>query len=187
MEISLSRSSWHAKYHNFVKGYYPTYEFKSLCPYFWTIVLFILLSPVIVLWKVFSRLTVKPFGKVINYWESESGVFNQPSKHSKEPSKFSKWCGRYDKNFGTWLLRIYFGLMVSLLIFAIITFFEEMGFWLGITYIFAGIGGLTTLLLSVWGLLSFFENDSWKMIKGMAYSIKNKVCPMITWKNDEDS
>ena len=70
MLVSLSRHSWHSKYYNFVKGYYPTYEFKSLCPYFWTIVSFILLLPVILIWKglkLLSKLAIKPIEKAIVY------------------------------------------------------------------------------------------------------------------------
>lgn len=189
MEISLSRNSWHAKYYNFVKGYYPTYEFKSLCPYFWTILTLILLSPVIVLWKVINRLVIKPIGGTINHTIHKA--LSQPSKPRKEPSKFSKWYDRNDKKIGIWFARIYFGLMIFLLIFGltvgIINLLHAKGTWLGIIYIFAGIGGLTTSVFLIWMIISFFETDIWKMIKGMMYSTKNKVCPMITWKTDENN
>jgi hypothetical protein len=189
MEISLSRHSWHAKYYNFVKGYYPTYEFKSLCPYFWTIVTLILLSPVIVIWKVlkpFIKGTIKSAGNVIAI-----SVGKVLSKPRKKPSKFSKWYDRNGKKIGEWFGKIYLiTIGSSALIAALIGtifFFQENGAWLGFVYIFAIIGGLVSLILLIWMVISFFETDSWKMIKGMIYSTKNKVCPMITWKTDENN
>lgn len=182
MLVSLSRESWHAKYYKFVKGYYPTYEFKSLCPYFWTIVTLILLSPVIVLWKVINKLTVKPIGRAIDY-----SITKSLSKPYKEPSKFSKWYDKNGKSIGKWIGRIYIGSMLSLLalllIGSLIQLFQEKGAWLGIIYIFAWIGILTTSILTIWGIISFFETDTWRMVKGMSYSIKNKVCPMIIWED----
>ena len=65
---------------------------------------------------------------------------------------------------------------------SIIVLFQEKGAWLGFIYIFAIFGALTTLIFTVWGIISFFETETWKMIKGMSYSAKNKVCPMITWE-----
>jgi hypothetical protein len=192
MEISLSRHSWHAKYYNFVKGYYPTYEFKSLCPYFWTIVTLILLSPVIVIWKVLKPLikgTIKSAGNVIAI--SVGKVLSQPSKPRKKPSKFSKWYDRNGKKIGEWFGKIYLitmGLIALIvMIGSIVNMFHVTGAWLGFVYIFAIIGGLVSLILLIWMVISFFETDSWKMIKGMIYSTKNKVCPMLTWKTDENN
>ena len=192
MEVSLSQHSWHAKYYNFVKGYYPTYEFKSLCPYFWTIVSLVLLSPVIVSWKVIKPLikgTIKSAGNVIAL--SVDKVLSQPSKPHKEQSKFSKWYDRNGEKIGEWFGKIYLitiGLIALIVIIgSIVILFQEKGAWLGFVYIFAIIGGFVSLFSLIWMVISFFETDSWKMIKGMMYSAKNKVCPMITWKTDENN
>lgn len=32
----------------------------------------------------------------------------------------------------------------------------------------------------------FFHSDTWEATKGMAYSFKNKVCPAINWKGNEE-
>ena len=184
MEISLSRDAWHAKYYNFVKGDYPTNKFKSLCPYFWTMVTLILLSPVIVSWKVFSRLTVTPIGKAIDY-----SITKSLSKPYKEPTKISKWYDRNGEKIGEWFGKIYLttiGLIsLIILIVGIVTLFKENGVWLGFVYILAFIGGLVSLFSLIWMVISFSDTDSWKMIKGMMYSTKNKVCPMITWETNE--
>lgn len=181
MLVNLSRSSWHSKYYNFVKGYYPTYEFKSLCPYFWTIVTLILLLPVILIWKGIKNLIITPTKKISQIVKKEP-----KNKPYKEPTKFVKWCQKNDSKITKGFQYLYFGLMGGVLVLMITAglydLFSTKGVLMGLIYIFAGIGALTTSVLSIWGIVSFFETDSWKMIKGMSYSIKNKVCPMITWE-----
>ena len=181
MLVNLSRSSWHSKYYNFVKGYYPTYEFKSLCPYFWTIVTLILLLPVILIWKGFKTFVVTPTKKIAKVVKKEPKY-----KPYKEPTKFVKWCQKNDSKITIGFQYLYFGLMGGLLVLmlsvGVYNLFSTEGFLMGVIYIFAGIGALTTTVLTVWGIISFFETDTWTMIKGMSYSIKNKVCPMITWE-----
>jgi hypothetical protein len=181
MLVNLSRSSWHSKYYNFVKGYYPTYEFKSLCPYFWTIVTLILLLPVILIWKGFKTFVVTPTKKIAKVVKKEPKY-----KPYKEPTKFVKWCQKNDSKITKGFQYLYFGLMGGLLVLmlsvGVYNLFSTEGFLMGVIYIFAGIGALTTTVLTVWGIISFFETDTWTMIKGMSYSIKNKVCPMITWE-----
>jgi hypothetical protein len=152
----------------------------------------ILLLPAILIWKGIKSIvkgTVKSAGNVIA--SSVDKVFSQPIKPHKAPSKFSKWYSRNGDKIGEWFSKIYLitvGLMaLTLLIVGIVTLFQENGAWLGFVYIFAFIGAFVSLVLLIWMVISFFETDSWKMIKGMIYSTKNKVCPMITWKNDEDN
>jgi len=182
---NLSRNSWHSKYYNFVKGYYPTYEFKSLCPYFWTIVSFILLLPVILLWKglkLLLRLTVKPVQTAIVHIVGKA--VSEPYV-KKEPSKFSKWFKRNDRAINKWFGKIYFGSLLLMLLVVvvggIIQLFKQKGAWLGLVYIFSCIGVITILFLIVWVIVEFFGSDTWEIVKGMGYSVKNKVCPMIKW------
>lgn len=182
MLVNLSRNSWHSEYYNFVKGNYPTYDFKSLCPYFWTIVSYILLLPVILIWKGFKYLTVKPIQKAI--YRGVDKALSEPYE-KKEPNRFWKWYEKNDDKIGKWFGKIYFGLLglafLVILGTAIIQLFKEKGAWIGIIYIFACIGAIVTTVFVFWGVFSFFETDVWKMIKGMGYSVKNKVCPMIKW------
>jgi hypothetical protein len=181
MQVLLSKNSWHAQYYNWVKGYYPTYEFKSLCPYFWTIVSFVLLSPVFILWKGFKslvKLTEKPIEKII---VSTVG----------KPTKIGKWYERNEKKISKFFGYAYFGFMMLLLIIVLIGSFiqsiEKYGLGMTLVFTFAMVGALVTLFFVIWGIISIFETDTWRMIKGMSYSIKNKVCPMIEWKINESS
>ena len=185
MLVNLSRNSWHSKYYNFVKGYYPTYEFKSLCPYFWTIVSFILLLPVILLWKGLKsllKLTVKPVQTAIVHIVGKA--VSEPYV-KKEPSKFSKWFKRNDRAINKWFGRIYFGslllMFLVVVVGGIIQLFKQKGAWLGLVYIFSCIGVIAILFLIVWVIVEFFSSDTWEIVKGMWYSVKNKVCPMIKW------
>ena len=63
----------------------------------------------------------------------------------------------------------------------IIELFKQKGAWLGFVYIFAWIGVTVTCILIIWLIVEFFSSDTWEMFKGMGYSVKNKVCPMIKW------
>lgn len=175
MLVNLSRNSWHSELYNYVKGNYPTYDFKSLCPYFWTIVSYLLLSPVIVLWKVLNSLLGEPIKKGILL------VFDRPPSKiqvKKEPSKFSKLFRKIAPI-------IYFGFLGSIIflciVMKIIDLFKQKGVWLGFVYFFSVIGMTVVLFCIIWWIISFFETDTWKMIKGMGYSVKNKVCPTIKW------
>jgi uncharacterized membrane protein len=70
---------------------------------------------------------------------------------------------------------------------ALIQLFREKGAWMSFVYIFAWIGVTVTTIFVIWGIISLFETDTWKMIKGMSYSIKNKVCPMIVWEEKNEN
>lgn len=184
MLVKLSRNSWHSRYYKWVKGYYPTDEFKSVCPYFWTIVSFLGLFPLIALWKgfnfIFKILIEKPLEGAI-----ERSFERKLNQKKKESSKFSKWFDKNGDTLGKWVGYIWFGFMGLILLFWIVIQFIEstkkFGIWVTLVYVLAIIGGLTVSILIGAGINSFRESDTWSMIKGMLYSIKNKACPMIKW------
>jgi hypothetical protein len=128
------------------------------------------------------KLTVKPIQNAIVY-----GVGKAVSEPyvKKEPSKFSKWFKRNDRVINKWFGRIYFGSLLSMLLVVvvggIIELFKQKGAWLGLVYIFACIGVTATCFLIIWLIVEFFSSDTWEIVKGMGYSVKNKVCPMIKW------
>jgi len=184
MLVHLSETSWHSRFYKLVKGVYPTYEFKSLCPYFWTIVFYILCSPLILVWKilklVLNFLVVKPICRMI-----DRSILKSINKPYKEPTKFEKWWDKHGGTIGKWVGRIWISIIIALALlvlgFAVYDLFHKKGVWLGLIYLFAVIGITTTLILIIFGILEFKDSDTWRMIKGMGYSVKNKVCPMIKW------
>lgn len=177
MIINLSRASWHANYYKWVKGNYPTYQFKSLCPYFWTIVFLILCFPLILVLKTLG--TIK---RVIPIKKSTKRY----SELDKEQTKFSKWWNKNQDLIVKWFGRIWIGVMCLFLIlslgFLVYDLFHKKGFYLGLIYILSIVGATTLFFLLTFGIFQFFDSDIWKMIRGMAYSVKNKVCPMIKWE-----
>ena len=183
MQVSLSRNSWHSQFYRWVVGYYPTYEFKSLCPYFWTILFYLLCSPLILIWKGIMG-TIKLFSK-------SKIVKRKNTKPKKEPSKLSQWYDKNDKKIGDWIGYFWLGIMLLMLLIVIVgSFIDSLGkngLWMTLVYTFSIIGALVTSFFVIWGIITIFETETWRMIKGMSYSIKNKVCPMIEWKTDEST
>lgn len=184
MLVHLSRKSWHAKYYKWVKGYYPTYKFKSLCPYFWTLVFFILCFPLILLWKVITSVLILTVAEPIgNYIDTRlKKKYNKPYK---EPSKFRKWWDRNEDVIGKWIGRIWIGFLIGLILFiiglGIYSLFVEKGAKMGLIYIFAFIGLCTFSAVVGYGIVTFSDSEFWRIMKGMGYSVKNKACPMIKW------
>jgi hypothetical protein len=135
------------------------------------------------------KLTVNPIQKVIVYGVGKALSGKPYSK--REPSKISKWYDRNKKKIQKWGERIYlgfFGLMIlTILVAGLVTLFKTKGLYLGFVFIFTFIGILTTFIFIMWGIMNFFETDTWDMIKGMIYSTKNKVCPMIVWEEKNEN
>jgi len=184
MLVELLKKSWHVKFYNWVTGSYPNHKFRSLCNYFWTVVFYILCLPLILVWKV-----IKPILKflVLNpiIFAIDKQFENSLKKPNKKPTKFGLWWSRNNDKIGTWAGRIWISIMCILFILMIgvglYNLFNKNGFVVGFTIIFAVIGVLTTLIFIGYGITKFFKSDTLKMIKGMMFSVKNKVCPMIRW------
>lgn len=87
-------------------------------------------------------------------------------------------------NFIGWVIVVaMLGLFAIILGFAIYTLFT--------THTIGGAFAIIGIILGVFavgiGILLavcyFFTSDTWDLIKGMAYGLKNKVCPMLTFKD----
>ena len=51
----FSKNAWHVKLFKWIYGTDPTNTFKTMCPYFWTFIVTILLLPLILLLKLFGK------------------------------------------------------------------------------------------------------------------------------------
>lgn len=183
MQVSLSKNSWHSQFYRWVVGYYPTYEFKSLCPYFWTILFYLLCSPLILFWKgIMGTIKLSSKSKIVK---------RKNTKPKKEPSKLSQWYDKNDKKIGDWIGYVWIGFMFLMLLFLIIFSFVESlnkyGLFMTLVYSTSIIGTLVISFFIIWGIITIFETETWRMVKGMSYSVKNKVCPMIEWKTNENA
>lgn len=191
MLVNLSKKSWHAKYYKWVTGYYPTYKFKSLCPYFWTIVLYVVSSPVILLWelsgKILDYVFVKPLEMVDKQIRKRSFEKRLKSQSlEKKESKIRTWWNKNDEKIlniisNIWTGLILLGILSWILYGAYKIYTKEGGLYL-LVFICCLVGAFTILFLIISGILAFFDSQTWDMIKGMIYSVKNKVCPMIKWE-----
>lgn len=161
--IVLSRKSWHYGFNTWCWGEKPTT--KSLCPYFWATLLGVVLSPLILLFKGLMYL--------IEMW-----TFSTAS--DKLDNFMDRQAVKKVGNFFFWLI---FG---GLCLFHV-TFLGAAFYHLFSTYsvldAFKIIGIVAVGFGIIIGICYFFTSDTWDMIKGMAYGIKNKVCPMLTFKD----
>ena len=174
MKVTLHKNSWHVNLYRWVTGENPTYNFKSICPYFWTTIAFVLISPLILIFKGLKL--------IINKLKKSSNLKTEESKKSK----IAVW---YDKNANRmfkWTLNLYLGICILILLSGFFLYLyksvKKFGLLMTLFGMFSIIGAFTVMLLIVYLISSFFESDIWSSIKGMIYSQKNKVCPMIEWK-----
>ena len=49
-EVNLSKSAWHVKFFMWATG--NSVKWNNLCPYFWSLVSLLLISPLILMWKI---------------------------------------------------------------------------------------------------------------------------------------
>lgn len=185
MLVDLSSNSWHSKFYTWVTDAKPNKKFKSICPYFWTIVFYLLSSPVILLFKGLIRGLVE----IIHYSEKRAALKSESKKTEKKQSKLSKWLSKinFDKLY-KWAGRIYLGVIISFLLFLfgylIYTAVIEKG-WIHTLILLSFVLVVLIVIFGVvYGLIRFFESDTWNMVIGMGFSFKHKVCPMIRWDVD---
>jgi hypothetical protein len=118
-------------------------------------------------------------------------VKRKNTKPKKEPSKLSQWYDKNDKKIGDWIGYVWIGFMFLMLLFLIIFSFVESlnkyGLFMTLVYSTSIIGTLVISFFIIWGIITIFETETWRMVKGMSYSVKNKVCPMIEWKTNENA
>ena len=188
MLVDLSSNSWHSKFYTWVTDAKPNKKFKSICPYFWTIVFYLLSSPVILLFKGFIRGLVV----IIHYSEKRAALKSESKKTEKtekKQSKLSKWLSNINFNkLYKWAGRIYLGVMISFLLllfgYLIYTAVIEKGWIHTLILLSFALAALIVLTGLIYGFIKFFESDTWNMVKGMGFSFKHKVCPMIKWDAD---
>ena len=187
MLVTLNKSSWHVKYYYWVTGNNPTFKFRSICPYFWTMVLYIISLPLILLWKIFKFLLVKSVVvPMMDYVDKKLEERSNKPKKEKPKSKFSLWWNRNSEKIGEWILNIWVVIFVCAVIGMLgVLFYDSTvknGLLVTIVFTFAIIGFFATVLCIMLLVSHFIESDLWSSIKGILYSFKHKVCPMITWK-----
>lgn len=164
MLITLSKNSWHYKYYTWVHGEKPYH--KSICPYFWEILFTVLTTPLTLFIKGLIFLI-----KLI----CDSRAGDAIGEFFVRPA-----VAKTSNVIRNTLIGLFFLWMAIIIGFGLYFFFTTHP--LGEIFIIIAITlGVIAVLFGVIIVGVYF--DTWNLITGMAYGIKNKVCPMLTFKD----
>lgn len=207
-EVKLNKNSWHFKYYSLVVSDNAP---KSLCPYFWTMVLLIILSPIVGLGLgyvyIFKNVSIF-FNKVI------------PKKKRKEPT-YEELCAKWDKielnkkkreRFWSkagdvFLFFIKYIFLPFIILFTgyfmyiqitesgWLTTLRSLGLIILLTLFIFGLSKLSEFIGNNFNKLpkTMFKNFNpfnWKLIQIIGHMIKaqyTKMCPLITWEGEDKS
>ena len=184
MEVTLRENSWHYRLNRWSLESDP--NFWSLCPYFWLTLWHIFTFP----FRVIGRYCIlRPMEWLLvprgqRSWETPAftSAFEKPKPLSKAYRISIKLENIARKSIG------YLILAACILIFGISIYMMIIkNEWLEVLVTFGFIIGLWVVLMAfviglVWLKSKITETDTWNALSGMAYSIKNKICPAINWK-----
>jgi hypothetical protein len=208
MEIKLNKNSWHFKMYESVVSTNPP---KSLCPYFWSMVLIVCISPMVLLFKLvnyignsFTKLKnklipkkVKPELSYDEWLEKKSIEFDKSMKRQEKWDRASYKTAIVFK----WVVLPLLGLVIICLLYEAVKS-------IGLEGLLASIGISLIVIVSVLGFITLIDNYghkivgpiarflSWinplnweitQMIGGMIYATYKVACPMIEWEGTEET
>ena len=183
MEVTFNKKSWHFKYYSWVLE--TTNTPKSLCPYFWSMIALIVLSPIVLFFKLIiflSDLNIDRKYKKINNMTEEEKI-----KKRKRENKINNGLEYAGKGF--LILMALF--VVFIIVFGLYSTVKKVGWWETICVIFAIIGFLTTLFLITYVIMEmklFNKILNSKVIQvpvAMVKAIYTKACPLIKWEDKQ--
>jgi len=172
-QVSLNKNSWHFKYYSFVVSDTPP---KTLCPYFWTMIALIFMSPLIGLISsfVFIHKHISLFfDKIVPKKEKKEKSFEQIEKEWKVMKENKKRREEKWNKIGWIKFLIHLGL--AILIIAL---------FLGFIFLWEKFTD------KVIDKINFKRLNplSWKITNIIGEMIKTaytKACPLITWEETE--
>lgn len=176
MEVRLTRNSWHTRLYRWAYGSEPRYW--SLCPYFWTIVICLIASPVILIFKAVGIIRHEP--------RHHKPAKPQPKLTATQLKKEAKLAELRDRR-NLRLAKFLLTLLAGLFVFAMVSGFQEKG-WFFLIELVAFVIFLpivTLMIIGISWISSKAENsDSWNAIVGMVRAGWDKVCPAIDWQEE---
>lgn len=204
-QVTLNKDSWHFSYYSLIVSDTPP---KTLCPYFWTMVLLLLLSPIIGLFLFFSFImknVTKFFDTILPKKEEKRKTWEEIEKEWEETKlrKIKKeqfWSKVTDKF--VWIMK---HIVLPLIVVALVYFVYKAGIkegWMtllvkfGIAILFViFIIGIVVLIEKFGGTVGKFILKclkplnvlNWKVTKICGEMIKvayTKACPLITWEGE---
>ena len=211
-QVKLNKDSWHFKYYSMIVSSNPP---KSLCPYFWTMVLLILLSPLVGLIMsivyIMKYITMffdwivpkkeKKQKSMKEYQREYKKIMETQKEKEKRREKF--WNSVGDK-FSWFFTYIFVPSGLLLLIYKVFSVAVKVG-WLKFL-IYFGLAILTLglivgfiIFVETFGgrigkfiskCLSILNPFNWKVTKicgEMIVATYTKMCPIITWEGKEEN
>lgn len=202
MNITLNKNSWHFRIYKSLISDNPP---KSLCPYFWSLVSVLLLSPVILpalgiiklsdLWGMVKSKHFKQKKFTIDdFWELEN-------KKQKRRDYFNKILDKVYDVIKFIFLWIILPIMVVGFIYVLYDIINTKGWYtlfqalLVYLIIFSIIGVIASIIIIFGGrisdflvrFLNYINPLKWSIsiiIGGMVHSVYKKTCPIINWEGD---
>jgi len=213
-QVTLNKKSWHYKYYSSVVGDYAP---RSLCPYFWTMVLIILMSPLFGLaWFAIQTITFTSnfFDKIVQK-KSDNVVVNQKRYTDEEWDKYfeeqeqkaiakkERW-DKITNKFQIFFKWVLLPLIVSFILYLVFGFVKKNGVLLTLAIIATLIVFICVVWLFIWlvekyaqkvgnglfGALKYVNPLRWKALQIIGEMIKawyTKACPLITWQGDTEN
>ena len=208
-QVKLNKNSWHYRYYSQIVGSYTP---KSLCPYFWSLVGLLMLSPFIFFiyyMTMFSDYVTKKIDKILpkkkvkyDYPKNDDEwveYFKKQNELSERREKY--WDKIFSKTtiIAKWIV---LPILVIALVYLIYYGGEKYG-WLslliriGLALLFIGIiFGIVVFIEKitetlgggfnkVWKYINPFKWTITKMIGGMIYAWYKKSCPLIEWEGGD--
>lgn len=182
-KISLNKNSWHYRYYSWVlcKDSTP----KTLCPYFWTMVVLVLFLPVV--------LFIKLIGMLFNFFDKRHSeklykkLLDENYDYEKERAK-SRKIDKVIEIIGKVVTGFILLCLVTLLGLALYTGVKEVGWLTALKNLFTLIGIITTFLLIVAGIAELeigskiVKSKFIQVPKAMIIAVYTKSCPLVDWK-----
>ena len=201
-QVTLNKNSWHFKYYSLIVSDTPP---RSLCPYFWTMILLMAMSPIMLLGfscikisKLFNKIKPKATKKV----ETEEQRFARWDREDKKERKRIAFWNKAGDKFVLILKYVFLPIVLCLIVYHMYIAGEKNG-WLNLL-IYFGVGILVALFFvgvilffetygskiggAIGKVLSFINPFNWKVTKICGEMVKaqyTKMCPIITWVGED--
>lgn len=213
-QVTLNKKSWHYKYYSSVVGDYAP---RSLCPYFWTMVLLVFMSPLIgTAWlaieviKFLTDLSDKLVPSKANNATTESKRWTDEEwnkyfdeQEQKAIAKKERW-DKVTNKFQMFFKWVLLPLIVSFVLYSVFGFVKKNGILFTLAIITTLIVFISVIWSFIWlvekyaikigdGLFSglkYINPLRWKAIQIIGEMIKawyTKACPLITWQGDTEN
>jgi ABC-type multidrug transport system fused ATPase/permease subunit len=211
-QVKLNKDSWHFKYYSLIVSDNPP---KSLCPYFWTMVPLILLSPLVGLimsiFYIMKYITMffdwivpkkeKKQKSMKEYQREYKKIIETQREKEKRREKF--WNSVGDK-FSWCFTYIFVPLGIIILIYTVFSTAVKVGWlkfliYLGLAILTLGLIVGFIIFVETFGgrigkfiskCLSILNPFNWKVTKicgEMIVATYTKMCPIITWEGKEEN